>query len=51
MYEEGMSISLENRKCVVFFRGQRYVLPGEFDAFRTAKQAGEEFCRRLGWLG
>ena len=46
-----MSISLENHKCVVFFRGQRYVMPGEFDKLVDALRAGEEFCRKLGWAG
>ena len=50
-YEPGMSIALENRKCVVFFRGQKHTLPGEFDGFDQARRAGEEFCRNLGWVG
>ena len=50
-YEPGMSISLENRKCIVFFRGQKHVLPGEFNTFDEARRAGEEFCRKLGWSG
>lgn len=49
-YEPGMSIALENRKCIVFFRGKRHVVPGEFDSFEAARRAGEEFCRKLGWV-
>jgi hypothetical protein len=50
-YEPGMSIALENRKCVLYFRGQKYILPGEFDGLGEALRAGEEFCRKLGWAG
>ena len=31
-YETEMSISL-HRKCIVFFRGQKYVLSGEFNNY------------------
>jgi len=45
-----MSIALENRRCIVVFRGQKYVLPSEFENFSDALRAGEEFCRNLGWV-
>jgi hypothetical protein len=50
-YEPGMSIVLEDRKCIVFFRGKKHVLPGEFSGYDQATRAGEEFCRSLGWGG
>jgi hypothetical protein len=50
-YEKGMSIAWENRKCIVHFRGNRYELPGEFETFMKAQEAGMTFCRSLGWTG
>ncbi len=48
-YEPGMSIALENHKCIVFFRGQKHIVPGKFDRLSNALRAGEELCRKLGW--
>ena len=50
-YERGMSIGLDNRKCIIHFRGHRYDLHREFHNLEDARKAGEAFCRRLGWAG
>ncbi|MER8960810.1 hypothetical protein NKI48_23840 [Mesorhizobium sp. M0644] len=50
-YEVGMTIGLENGRCIVHFRGVRHELPGTYKTFAEANRAGEEFCRKLGWAG
>jgi hypothetical protein len=50
-YETGMSISWTNGECVVFFRGEKHLLPGKFASYDAARLAGEAFCRKLGWKG
>lgn len=50
-YEQGMTVAIENKKCIVHFRGKRYELPGTFEDFAAARKAGEDFCKRLGWAG
>lgn len=50
-YEPGMSISLQNKKCIVFFRGKKYELHGEFENYSDALRAGEDHCQTLGWVG
>lgn len=52
-YEQGMSIQHDaiNHVVTIHFRGKRYEIevPGVDRATATAK--GEEYCRKLGWVG
>ena len=50
-YERGMSIWYQQGNLVVYFRGVRHFVPGPFRTFMAAVDAGEEFCRHLGWNG
>jgi hypothetical protein len=52
-YEPGMSIQYDfiSKKVTVHFRGQRVELPGEYASRAEGIRAGEEYCRRRGWLG
>ena len=50
-YETGMKVTYEPRSqtVIVAFRGRLQVLPGRHACESEALNAGESYCRSLGW--
>jgi hypothetical protein len=51
-YEPGMRITFDpaTKRARVAFRGRLIELPGSFDTELDAVRAGEEHCKRNGWV-
>lgn len=51
-YEPGMRITYDpkTKRARVAFRGRLVELPAEFDNERDAVRAGEDHCKRNGWI-
>ena len=51
-YEPGMRIGYDSKskQVTVTFRGRVTTLNGEYETERAAIKAGEEYCRRNGWV-
>ncbi|MGZ2487265.1 hypothetical protein ACVITL_005850 [Rhizobium pisi] len=50
-YEKDMLIvwDMLSKDVAVSFRGRSYFVAGPFPDRKTAVQAGEDHCRKLGW--
>lgn len=50
-YEQGMQIKYnpETKQVMVTFRGERIILPENYESSETASMAAEKYCRRQGW--
>lgn len=50
-YEQGMQIKYnpETKQVMVTFRGERIILPENYESSETASIAAEKYCRRQGW--
>jgi hypothetical protein len=52
-YESGMSIRYDEaaKQAVVTFRGQQITLSRRYFSAQEAREAGEHYCRQIGWSG
>lgn len=51
-YEPGMEVLYDApcQRVILHFRGRVIVLPGTYDDEGAGRLAGEQHCRRLGWI-
>lgn len=51
-YEAGMKVIYDgpSRRVILNFRGRVIVLPETYEDERAGRIAGEQHCRKLGWI-